>query len=116
MTKWAEAKVVRKADARSTAKFIYEHIITRFGCSIEIVTDQGTHFINQVITELLGTFMVIHLKSTPYYLRGNGQVESTNKILTGILTKICEVKRTDWESKLHTPLWDYRTTYKTSAG
>ena len=50
MTKWAEAKAVRKANAYSTAKFIYENIITRFGFLIEIVTDQGTHFINQVIT------------------------------------------------------------------
>jgi hypothetical protein len=60
--------------------------------------------------------MVIHRKSTPYYPRGNGQAESTNKILSGILTKICEVKRTDWESKLHATIWAYRTTYKTSAG
>ena len=50
MTKWAEAKAVRKVGACSTAKFIYKNIITRFGCPIEIVTDQGTHFINQVIT------------------------------------------------------------------
>ena len=60
--------------------------------------------------------MMIHRKSTPYYPRGNGQLESTNKILSGILTKICEVKRTDWESKLHAALWAYRTAYKTSAG
>jgi hypothetical protein len=116
MTKWAEARAVRKADARSTARFIYEHVITRFGCPIELVTDRGTHFINEVITELLGKFMIIHRKSTPYYPRGNGQAESTNKILSGILTKICEVKRTDWESKLHSALWAYRTAYKTSTG
>ena len=60
--------------------------------------------------------MVIHRKSTPYYPRGNEQAESTNKILSGILTKRCEVKRTDWESKLHAALWAYRTTYKTSSG
>jgi hypothetical protein len=116
MTKWAEARAVRKADARSTTKFIYEHIITRFGCPIEMVTDRGTHFINEVITELLTKFMVIHRKSTPYYPRRNGQAESTNKILSGILTKICEVKRTDWETKLHFALWAYRTAYKTSVG
>ena len=50
MTKWVKAKALRKADARNTAKFIYEQIITRFGCPLETVIDQGTHFINQVIT------------------------------------------------------------------
>ena len=116
LTKWVEARAVRKVDARSTAWFIYEQVITRFGCPIEIVIDRGTHFINEVILELLDKFMIIHRKSTPYYPRGNGQVESTNKILSGILTKICEVKRTDWETKLHSTLWAYRTTYKTSTG
>jgi len=78
MTKWVEAGVVRKVDARSTTRFIYEQVITRFGCPLEMVTDRGTHFINEVITELLKTFMIIHRKSTPYYPRGNGQAESTN--------------------------------------
>ena len=114
MTKWVEAKAIRKFDACSTVKFIYEHIITIFGCPIETVTDQGTHFINQVITKLLSTFMVIHRKDNPYYPEGNGQAKSTNKFINGILTKICEVKRTDWESKLYASMWAYRTTEKTT--
>jgi hypothetical protein len=116
LTKWAEAKAVRKADAKSTAKFLYENIITRFGCPLELVSDQGTHFINEVIGELLRTFLIIHRKSTPYYPRANGQAESTNKVLSSILTKICEVKRNDWEHKLHSALWAYRTAFKTTTG
>ena len=86
MTKWAEAKAVRKIDAKSTTKFLYENIITRFSCPMEIVYDLGTHFINEVINELLQTFPIVHRKSTPYYPRGNAQVESTNKVLSAILT------------------------------
>lgn len=81
---------------------------------MEIVFDLGTHFINEVISELLKTFLVVHRKCTPYYPRGNGQAESTNKMLSSILTKIYEVKRNDWEHKLHAALWAYITTYKTS--
>ena len=39
LTKWVEAKAVRRADAKSTTKFIYENIITHFGCPMEIVSD-----------------------------------------------------------------------------
>ena len=116
LTKWVEAKVVRKFDAKSTTKFIYENIITRFGCPMEIVLYWGTHFINEVISELLKTFLVVHRRSTPYYPRGNGQAESTNKVLSSILTKICDVKKNDWEHKLHAALWTYKTAYKTSTG
>ena len=73
MTKWVEARVIRKVDVKSIARFIYEQAITRFGCPIEMVIDRGTHFINEVISEMLVKFMIIHRKSTPYYPRGNGQ-------------------------------------------
>ena len=94
VTKWAEAKATRKADANATAKFLFENIITRFGCPFEIVSDNGTHFINEVIKELTSSFMISHHKSTPYYPQANGQAESTNKTLISILTKTVEAHRT----------------------
>ena len=81
MTKWDEDKVVRKFDARSIAKFIYEYIITGFGCPIEHPFYKPSH--HRYPEHLHG---VICRKSIPCYPRGNGQVERT---------KVCEVKRTD---------------------
>jgi hypothetical protein len=49
-----------------------------------------------------------------YYPQGNGLAESTNKTLQTILRKIVETNRTDWDQKLHSALWAYRTSYKTS--
>ncbi|MCO5547027.1 hypothetical protein L7F22_000468 [Adiantum nelumboides] len=111
VTKWAEAKASRKADAITTAKFLFENIIARFECSFEIVSDNGTHFINEVIKELTSNFMISHHKSTPYYPQANGQAESTNKTLISVLTKIVEAHRTDWDLKLTSALWVYRTAY-----
>ena len=39
LTKWAEARATRKNDARTTAKFLWEQVISRFGCPIELVSD-----------------------------------------------------------------------------
>jgi len=117
LTKLADARAIWNVNAHNITKFIYEQIITRFECPIEMVTHRGTHFINEVIIEHLTKIMIIHnLKSTPYYHRGNGQAKSIDNILRGILIKIYEVKRTDWESKLHYAFWAYQTTYKTSNG
>ena len=52
----------------------------------------------------------------PYHLQANGQVESTNKILCNILTKIVGNSCTDWELKLNSALWAYRVAYKTAIG
>ncbi|MCO5595618.1 hypothetical protein L7F22_049663 [Adiantum nelumboides] len=100
VTKWTEAKASRKADAITTAKFFFKNIIARFGCPFEIVSDNGTHFINEVIKELTSNFMISHHKSTPYYPQANGQAESTNKTLISVLTKTVEAHRTDWDLKL----------------
>ena len=59
------------------------------------MSDQGLHFLNETIEYLLEEFMVVHKKSASYHPQSNGQVESTNKILGAILTKIVCDKRSD---------------------
>jgi len=48
-TKWVEARALHTNIVVVTTKFLYDHILTRFGCPLTIVTNQGTHFINNVI-------------------------------------------------------------------
>ena len=52
VTKWAEAMATKTDDAKNIAKFIYENFITRFGCPKELVSDRGTHFLNDTIEQL----------------------------------------------------------------
>jgi hypothetical protein len=105
--KWVEAKVFRGNTTKNTAKFIYENIIIRFGCPTHFVNDRGSHFINKTIEVLVEELMIVHHKSTTYYLQGNGHAKSTNKTLGKILAKLVNVNRTNWDAMLFTTLWAY---------
>jgi hypothetical protein len=52
-TKWMEAKAFKTNIVVVTTIFLYEYILTRFGCSLVIVTNQGVHFINDIIKYLI---------------------------------------------------------------
>jgi hypothetical protein len=51
-TKWVEAKALKINIAIITSRFFYEYILTRFGCPLAIIINDGVHFINDTIKHL----------------------------------------------------------------
>ncbi len=91
-TKWVETKTFWTKFAPITTKFLYEYILTHFGCLKQNVTNQGTHFINEAIQYFVDHFLFKHTNSTTYYPWGNGQAKSTNKVIGTMLTKLVNDK------------------------
>ena len=56
--KWVEAKALRDNKTQTVAHFLYENIITRFGCLVDLVNDQGPHFINEVVQNLTSIHLI----------------------------------------------------------
>ncbi|KAL3681519.1 hypothetical protein R1sor_024475 [Riccia sorocarpa] len=99
-----------------TVQFLHQNIISRFEVPITIITDNGTHFVNDAVAELAEAYGIEHRLSTPYHPQTNGQVERTNGILVNVLKKTVALNPTDWDRKLIGALWAYRTTYKVTTG
>jgi transposase InsO family protein len=108
----AEAKAVKVDDVKATATFLYENVITRFGCPQILISDRGKHFLNEAIENMASLFQINHWKTTPYHPQTNGQTERVNQTLVRILRKTVHDSKKDWDSKLVATLWAYRTTYK----
>jgi transposase InsO family protein len=63
-------------DGHIASLFFFNHIITHFGVPQDIFTDHGSHFQNQMMSELHAKLGFRHENSSPYYSQANGQVEA----------------------------------------
>jgi len=112
LTIWEEEALIKDCNIETTIHFLFENVVTRFGCPRILMSDQGNHFINSTIEEILEEFKIYHQKSTPYHPQANGIVEAFNKILENALIKICNVNKYYWDLKVPIILWAYKTTCK----
>jgi hypothetical protein len=49
---WAKTRAIKDFSETTGAQFIFEEIITRFGWTKTLMSNQGTHFINKTIEDL----------------------------------------------------------------
>ena len=106
-TKWAEEMPTFKVDGETTAFFVFNQIIARFGIPKVIVTDHGSHFQNDMMMELTTILGFRQEHSSPYYPQENGQVEAVNKTLKTILKWTIDATRSNWHIMLYPALWAY---------
>lgn len=97
-------------------KFIWEHIICRFGVPAMIISDNGKQFDCDTIKSLCEVLHIKHNFSTPYYVQSNGQAEETNRVILENLKKTLDKSKGRWTEFLHGVLWAYRTTPRRSTG
>ena len=88
----------------------------RFRCPLELVSDRGTHFLNEVILNLTARYDIKFRKTTPYNSKANGLTERANGIVGNILTKVVSAHKTDWDKKLHSAIYSYNISHKTTTG
>jgi hypothetical protein len=108
LTKWVEVRALDRATAENVANFIHEEIICRFGAPKVIMTDQGSHFKNQMVDKLCNNYKIEHRLSSPYHPQTNGLVERFNRTLTGMLAKTNDIF--NWDLHIPSVLFAYRTT------
>ena len=115
-TKWVEARSTKRNNAATAAGFLFEEIMMRFGHPLELVSDRGKHFLNDVIYNITTRYLIKHRKTTPYNPKANGLTERANGIVGKSLNKMVSAHKTDWDLKLLSTDHAYNTSEKVTTG
>ena len=79
VSKWVEAISCAKNYAITINKFLKKNIFMQFRTLRAIISDEGSHFVNHIITKLLVNYKITHKVATAYHPQVNGQLELSNR-------------------------------------
>ena len=115
-TKWVEAEPlanIRDVDAK---RFVWRNIVTRFGVSRTLISDNKLQFDSRAFRRYCFELGIANRYSTPAYPQGNGQAETSNKVIVNVLKKRLDNAKGRWVEELPHVLWANRTTLRRSTG
>ena len=101
-TRYPEAMALRKVDAGSVADHLMQ-LFARVGIPKEILSDQGTNFMSQLLRELYNLLNIRPIRASPYHPRTDGLVEHFNKTLKSVLRKLVNKEGRNWDRLLPYP-------------
>ena len=101
---WPEAYAVPDKAADRIVHVILEEIFPRFGCPLEIVSDNGTENVNRKVQETLDAMNIHHIKTSYYCPQANGRVERFHKTLHSVMMKKIQEDVQTWDLYLNQTL------------
>ena len=96
--------------SKTTTRFLFDNVVTQFGCPRILMSNQGGHFVYRMISVMTEKFQIQRNNITPYHPQVNRIVEEFNKALVHALTKVSNANQDDWDLKISLILWDYKMT------
>lgn len=95
-SKWVEVVPTTKADALSVAKALCKNIIPEHGIPRIIWSDNGPHFVNDIVKQLSLHFNIALKNHCAYHPQSAGLVERTNGTVKNRLRKTMEETKRPW--------------------
>jgi hypothetical protein len=113
-TKYVELVTIPNKEAFTVATAILNRWICRFALPLEIVTDQGKEFTNQMAQQLFKSLNVKHTTTSSYHPQCNSQAEVCNKTIAKYLAAFVDSTTLDWEPYVPALMFAYNTSFHRS--
>ena len=82
----------------------------------KILTDNGNEFRCKELNDVLSSFNIKHIYSTPYQPASNGSTERSNRSIIQMLKGVLQDDVTNWDRKIHKVVIIYNSTIHSQTG
>lgn len=108
-TKWPEAIPLPNQTAETVAEACVQHVFSRFGCPLQLHSDQGRNFESAVFQSVMRIFAIDKTRTTPLHPQSDGMVERFNRTILDYLAKFVDRTQSNWDLFLPLLLMSYRS-------
>ena len=115
-TNWPIARAVPVASQEAVADFIYEEIVLKFGCPVEILTDRGANFCGGVVNQYTKRLQTEHKLTSAFHPRTNSKVERLNGVFKAMLRKYVNGALHRWDDFINAAIWSCRIRVHSTTG
>ena len=115
MTSWMEGRPVRDENGKTIANWLFEDIICRWGCIIEIVTDNGGPY-KSAVSWLEQKYGIKGIRISTYNSKANGKIERPHWDVRQMLYKATGGNPSKWFWFFHHVMWADRVSVRKGLG
>ncbi|CAF1479320.1 unnamed protein product, partial [Adineta ricciae] len=115
-TRWIVAVAVPDCSAQTTAEALFNEYICRYGVPVAVLSDQGTHFHNQLMEAMAKLVGYNHTYSTTYHPQSNGMIERFNATFIPQIAKLQDRENNNWDEFLAPVVFAYNTGTHSTTG
>ncbi|CAF1632626.1 unnamed protein product [Rotaria sordida] len=108
-TRWVVAAAVPDSSAQTTAEALFNEYICKYGVPAVILSDQGTHFHNQLMEAMSKLIGYNHTYSITYHPQSNGMIERFNATFVPQIAKLQDKENNNWDEFLAPVVFAYNT-------
>ncbi len=109
-SKYVEVIAVPDQSAETCASCILNEFISRWGCPLNILSDQGRNYESKVFKELCRMLEIRKIRTSPRNPQCNGQTERFNKTLVRMIKAYLCGEQDQWDKNLGYLAGAYRAT------
>jgi hypothetical protein len=108
-TRHISAIALPNCTADTTAATLFNEYFCKYGIPSVMISDRGSHFHNQLMTNMRLLIGYNHIYSTPYHPQTNGVVERFNGTFIPQISKLQDSEHNNWDEYLQAVVFAYNS-------